>query len=154
MVKAGDALPNIDLVEGSPGNKVNLSKELTGKGVIIGVPAAFSPTCSDSHIPGYVMHPKIKDAGSVFVVTVNDAFVTKAWGKSLDPSGESGIRFLGDQSAKFSEALDVAFDATAILGSVRSKRYALLVEDGKVKEAFVEPDNTGLTVSAADKVLG
>jgi len=52
---------------------------------------------------------------------------------------------LGDQVAKFSEALDVAFDATAILGSVRSKRYALLIEDGKVKEAFVEPDNTGLT---------
>jgi 2-Cys peroxiredoxin 5 len=97
MVKAGDSIPNIDLFEGSPGNKVNLSEELTGKGLIIGVPAAFSqfsrdspisqgkynaksflflgPTCSDSHIPSYVMHPKIKDAGRVFVVSVNDAFV-------------------------------------------------------------------------------
>jgi 2-Cys peroxiredoxin 5 len=52
---------------------------------------------------------------------------------------------LGDPAAKFSEALDVAFDASAILGNVRSKRYAMLIEDGKVKEAFVEPDNTGLT---------
>jgi 2-Cys peroxiredoxin 5 len=109
MVKAGDSVPNIDLVEGSPGNKVNLSKEL-GSGLIIGVPAAFSkclslllssppwnrvwqlhsssaiaaspvltgfagPTCSDSHIPGYIANPKLKDAGKVFVVSVNDAFV-------------------------------------------------------------------------------
>jgi len=154
MVKAGDKLPDIDLVEGSPGNKVNLSKELTGKGVIVGVPAAFSPTCSDSHVPGYVSHSKLKDAGQVFVVSVNDPFVTKAWGKTLDADGSTGIRFLGDPAAKFSEALDVAFDATGVLGNVRSKRYALLIENGKVKEAFVEPDNTGLSVSAAEKVLG
>lgn len=69
---------------------------------------------------------------------------TKAWGASLDPTGKSGIRFLGDPTGKFSEALDLTFDSTAIFGNQRSKRYALLVENGKVKEAFVEPDNTGL----------
>jgi 2-Cys peroxiredoxin 5 len=51
---------------------------------------------------------------------------------------------LGDPTGKFSEALDVTFDSSTIFGNHRSKRYALLVEDGKVKEAFVEPDNTGL----------
>lgn len=54
------------------------------------------------------------------------------------------IRFLGDPTGKFSEALDVTFDSSAIFGNNRSKRYALLVENGKVKEAFVEPDNTGV----------
>lgn len=54
------------------------------------------------------------------------------------------IRFLGDPTGKFSEALDVTFDSSSIFGNHRSKRYALLVENGKVKEAFVEPDNTGL----------
>lgn len=54
------------------------------------------------------------------------------------------IRFLGDPTAQFNEALDLTFDSTAIFGNHRSKRYALLVEDGKVKEAFVEPDNAGL----------
>jgi hypothetical protein len=76
QVKEGDAIPNIDLFEDSPGNKINLSKELaSGKGVVIGVPAAFSPSCSEQHIPGYIGSDKLKSAGKVFVVSVNDAFV-------------------------------------------------------------------------------
>lgn len=59
-------------------------------------------------------------------------------------TGSSQVRFLGDPTGKFTEALDLSFDGTTIFGNHRSKRYALLVEDGKVKEAFVEPDNTGL----------
>ncbi|KAF2088434.1 AhpC/TSA family protein [Saccharata proteae CBS 121410] len=153
FVRAGDALPNVDLVEGSPGNKVNIAKELQGKGLIIGVPAAYSPACSESHIPGYINSPKLKDAGSVFVVSVNDPFVMKAWGKVLDPTGKSGIRFVADPASSFTDALDLSFDGRAIFGNMRSKRYALVVEDGKVKEAHVEPDNTGMQVSTADKVL-
>ncbi|KAH7409946.1 AhpC/TSA family protein [Phaeosphaeria sp. MPI-PUGE-AT-0046c] len=152
-VKVGDKLPDVDLVEGSPGNKVNLAKELTGKGIVIGVPAAFSPACSESHIPGYVNSPKLKDAGKVFVVSVNDPFVMKAWAKTLDPSGSSGVRFLGDPSLAFTKALDLSFDGASVFGGDRSKRYALVIENGAVKEAHVEPDNTGLDVSAADKVL-
>ncbi|KAH8725507.1 AhpC/TSA family protein [Phaeosphaeriaceae sp. PMI808] len=153
FVKVGDKLPDVELVENSPGNKVNIAKELTGRGVIVGVPAAFSPACSESHVPGYINSKKLKDAGKVFVVSVNDPFVMKAWGKSLDPSGSSGIRFLGDPSLAFTKALDLSFDGASIFGGDRSKRYALVIEDGVVKEAHVEPDNTGLNVSAADKVL-
>ncbi|RAL09623.1 peroxiredoxin family protein [Aspergillus homomorphus CBS 101889] len=155
FVQKGDSIPDLDvLVENSPGNKVNLAKELKGNGIIIGVPAAFSPACSSTHVPGYIKHPKLKEAGQVFVVAVNDPFVTKAWGESLDASGKSGIRFLGDPTGKFSETMDVTFDSAAIFGNNRSKRYALVVENGKVKEAFVEPDNIGVNVSAAEKVLG
>lgn len=94
MVKAGDTIPHVDLVEDSPGNIVELHKEIgTGNGLIIGVPAAFSmlllaistvtlkltevsgPSCSNSHVPGYINHPKLKGAGKVFVVSVNDPFV-------------------------------------------------------------------------------
>ncbi|KAF3388760.1 Peroxiredoxin-5 [Penicillium rolfsii] len=155
LVQKGDPIPNLDvLVENSPGNKINLAKEIKGKAVIVGTPAAFSPACSSTHVPGYINHPKLKEAGQVFVVSVNDPFVTQAWGVSLDPQGKSGIRFLGDPTGKFTEALDLSFDSASIFGNNRSKRYALLVEDGKVKEAFVEPDNTGVNVSAAEKVLG
>jgi len=155
FVKVGDKLPNLDvLVESSPGNKVNLSEVIKGKALIIGVPAAFSPSCSNSHIPGYINHKRLKSAGDVFVVAVNDPFVTKAWGEALDPNGSSGIRFLGDPTANFTKALDLAFDGTAIFGGPRSKRYALEIEDGKVKAMHVEPDNTGVDVSAAEKVLG
>lgn len=96
LVQKGDSLPDLDvLVENSPGNKVNLAREIKNKGIIIGTPAAFStcpsqhslsiigkanhvhigPACSSSHVPGYINHPKLKDAGQVFVVSVNDPFV-------------------------------------------------------------------------------
>lgn len=154
FVKVGDTIPDVELMENSPGNKVSIAKELKGKALIIGVPAAFSPACSETHIPGYINYQGLKDAGNVFVVSVNDPFVMKAWGTTLDPSQKSGIRFLADPKGEFTTALDLAFDATAIFGQPRSKRYALVVEDGKVKEAHVEPDNTGMSVSVVDKVLG
>jgi len=155
MVKVGDSIPSVELTEGNPGGKVNLATELaSGSGIIIGVPAAFSPTCSDSHIPGYVAHPKLSSAGKVFVVSVNDAFVMNAWGKSLDADKKSGIRFLGDAGGDFTRAWDLEFPAAPMLGTNRSKRYAIRVEDGKVKSVHVEPDNIGADVSTADKILG
>ncbi|KIV82068.1 hypothetical protein PV11_04204 [Exophiala sideris] len=154
MVKEGDSIPSVDLFEDSPGNKINLSKELSsGKGVIIGVPAAFSPSCSEQHIPGYIGSDKLKEAGKVFVVSVNDAFVMKAWAKDLDSSKVSGIRFLADPTGEFTRALDAEFDATPLLGNKRSKRYAVETENGKVKKVAIEPDPAGVTVSSAEKFL-
>ena len=77
LVKVGQEVPDLEvLVEGSPGNKVNLAEEFQkADGLIIGVPGAFSGACSQTHVPSYITHPKLKDAGQVFVVAVNDAFV-------------------------------------------------------------------------------
>ena len=77
LVKVGDAIPDVELHESSPGNKVSIAQALKGKskGLVIGVPAAFSPSCSEKHIPGYINYEGLKDAGDVFVVSVNDAFV-------------------------------------------------------------------------------
>jgi 2-Cys peroxiredoxin 5 len=155
FVSVGDAIPNIDLVEESPGNKVNLADEFkTADGIIVGVPAAFSGVCSASHVPSYMNHPKLKEAGKVFVVSVNDAFVMKAWSDQLDPAKATGIRFLGDPGCDFTKALELDFEAKPIFGGPRSKRYALVVENGKVKSIHVEPDNTGTSVSMAKNVLG
>ncbi|KAI1129763.1 AhpC/TSA family protein [Nemania abortiva] len=157
FVQVGDAVPDIDLHEDSPANKVNLAKAYgTGidNGVIIGVPAAFSGTCSQKHVPSYINHPKIADAGQVFVVSVNDAFVMKAWGDQLDPTKASGIRFLADPTGAFTKALDLGFDVIPVFGHTRAKRYALVIEGGKVKSVHVEPDNTGTDVSMAEQVLG
>ncbi|TLS24589.1 hypothetical protein PpBr36_08277 [Pyricularia pennisetigena] len=156
FVKVGDPLPDAEcLVEGSPGNKVNIAKEFAlNNGLIIGVPAAFSGACSTSHIPSYMKHPKIKDVGQVFVISVNDPFVMKAWAEQMDPAGDSGFRFLGDPQGVFTKTMDLDFDGKAIFGNDRSKRYALVIENGRVKSAHVEPDNTGTNVSMADKVLG
>lgn len=77
FVRVGQEVPSIEvLVENSPGNKVNLAEEFQkGDGIIIGVPGAFSGACSEKHVPSYILHPKLKEAGQVFVVSVNDAFV-------------------------------------------------------------------------------
>ncbi|KAG5985363.1 hypothetical protein E4U55_004587 [Claviceps digitariae] len=156
LVKAGDEVPNFDgLMEDSPASKVNLAEEFkNADGYIIGVPGAFTGTCSSEHVPSYINHPGLKKAGQIFVVSVNDPFVMKAWAGQLDPAKQTGIRFIADPSAEFTKALDLDFDGSAIFGGARSKRYALQIKDGKVAKTFVEPDGTGANVSMADKVLG
>ncbi|KAF8424062.1 Redoxin-domain-containing protein [Tirmania nivea] len=153
LINVGDAIPDVEVQEGSPGNKLSIAKELPkGKALIIGVPGAFSPGCSAFHIPGY-----LKNAAKLpptYVVSVNDSFVTKAWGENLAGAAESKIRFIADPSGKFTEAMGMDVDLSAFFGNKRSKRYAVIVEDGKVKEIFVEPDNTSVngesTVSPPD----
>ncbi|KAK1757220.1 Redoxin-domain-containing protein [Echria macrotheca] len=158
LIKKGDPLPSLEgvLHESSPGNKVNLADEASkvNRMIILGVPAAFSPACSAQHIPSFLSHPRTKEFDTLAVISVNDAFVMKAWGETLDPAGDLGVRFLADPSGQYTRALDLAFDGSAIFGGDRSKRYSMIVEDGKVKELYVEPDNTGTSVSLADNVLG
>ncbi|RPB17755.1 peroxiredoxin [Morchella conica CCBAS932] len=151
FINVNDRIPDIEVMEDSPGNKISIGKELKGKkAILLGVPAAFSPGCSTSHIPGYISADR---KIPIYVIAVNDPFVTKAWGESLQGSKEAGIRFLADPALKLTNALDLAFDGTAIFGGPRSKRYALIVDDGKVLKTFIEPDNTGIKVSAAENVL-
>jgi len=149
-----DAVDPATKEESVPINDVAKEIEKAGNALIIGVPAAFSGSCSATHVPSYINHPKTKDFPVVAVVSVNDVFVMKAWGETLDPAKETGIRFLADPTGQFTKAMDMAFDGGAIFGGDRSKRYAVVVKNGKVASVNVEPDNTGTTVSLADKVFG
>ncbi|KAG5421912.1 hypothetical protein I9W82_001005 [Candida metapsilosis] len=152
----GDSIPSTNVFEGSPGNDVNLAKETgSGKSLLVGVPGAFSPGCTQKHIPGYLNNAsefKNKGIDNIFVLAVNDPFVTKAWGEGLSKN-DNQIRFLADSTGDFTRGLDLLFDASKVFGNERSKRYALLVEDGKIKQTFIEPDNTSVDVSDATKVL-
>ncbi|QRG39914.1 hypothetical protein FDK38_004374 [Candidozyma auris] len=157
-VKVGDSIPSAPLYEGSPGNEVNLAEEIgKAKALIIGVPGAFSPACSASHVPGYYkLLRDFNDKGIThfYVIAVNDPFVTKAWSETIShTTGSDQVRFLADSRGEFSRDWDVLFDASKVFGGSRSGRYAVLVENGKVAKAFVEPDNTSVDVSAASKVL-
>ncbi|RPB29455.1 AhpC/TSA family protein [Terfezia boudieri ATCC MYA-4762] len=152
LINVGDAIPDVEVQEGSPGNKLSIAKELPkGKALIIGVPGAFSPGCSAIHIPGYIKHAA--KLPPTYVVTVNDSFVTKAWSENLPEATKSKIRFIADPSGKFTEAMGMDVDLSAFFGNKRSKRYVIIVEDGKVKEIFTEPDNTSVNVSKAENVL-
>lgn len=88
------------------------------------------------------------------VVVVNDAFVTKSWNEALvDKHGAKQFRFFADPKGDFVKQMDLDFDATSIFGNHRSKRFAAVVEDGVISKLFIEPDNTGIDVSAAENVL-
>ncbi|KAH8367597.1 hypothetical protein KR200_011134 [Drosophila serrata] len=175
MVKVGDSLPAVDLFEDSPANKINTGDLVNGKKVIIfGVPGAFTPGCSkvcsyslrsisgtqlyqyrnsQTHLPGYVSSAdelKSKQGvDEIVCVSVNDPFVMSAWGKEHGAAGK--VRLLADPAGGFTKALDVTIDLPP-LGGVRSKRYSLVVENGKVTELNVEPDGTGLSCSLANNI--
>jgi len=153
MVQVGDKLPSVDLFEDLPTNKVNIADLAKGKKIIIfAVPGAFTPGCSKTHLPGYVTKAdELKGQGisEIVCVSVNDPFVMAAWAK--DQGTEGKIRLLADPSAALAKALDLTVDI-APLGGVRSKRYSMVVEDGKISSLQVEPDGTGLSCSLADKI--
>ncbi|CAR26828.1 hypothetical protein ZYGR_0I01000 [Zygosaccharomyces rouxii] len=157
LFKAGSAIPSglPGLHENSPGNAIDIGEEVAkGKSIIVGVPAAFSPACSASHVPGYVNHfQELKNKGvqQVFVTPVNDAFTTKAWAQSLNLP--QGIRIIADSQGAFAKAGDHLFDSEKVFGNKRSIRFAAIVQDGKVVQEFAEPDKIGLDVSSAENVL-
>ncbi|KAF9373185.1 Peroxiredoxin-5, mitochondrial [Podila verticillata] len=140
----------------TPADTVNPA-ELFGsvkKAILIGVPGAFTPGCSKNHVPGYLKHyDQLKNKGIDLIgcVSVNDAFVMNAWGKDLEVGDK--ITMLADPQGTFVKGLGLDFDASAALGGHRSKRFALVLENGKITKAFVEPNNTGLSVSLAESLL-
>ena len=129
--------------------------DLLGKGkvVLFGLPGAFTPTCSDYHLPGFVLRAEdlqAKGVDRIACVSVNDVFVMKAWGEANEV-GEK-VTLLADGSATFTKALGLEVDLTGGGLGIRSKRYAAILEDGVVTDLAVE-EALGLDVSSADAVL-
>jgi peroxiredoxin len=156
-IKIGDALP-VDiklkeLAEGGP-KDVTVGEIFKGKKVVLfAVPGAFTPTCSMKHLPGFLEQAsaiRAKGVDEIVCLAVNDAFVMGAWGKASNAQGK--VRMLADGNAEFTKALGLALDASGFGMGTRSQRYALIAQDGKVRELFVEP-GPGLTVSSAESVL-
>eukprot|EP00092_Neocalanus_flemingeri_P074468 GFUD01092092.1.p1 GENE.GFUD01092092.1~~GFUD01092092.1.p1 ORF type:complete len:158 (+),score=32.98 GFUD01092092.1:74-547(+) len=154
-IAVGDQVPTVTLFEDSPGGKVELASLCAGKKVVIfGVPGAFTPGCSKTHLPGYVAAAedmKTKGIQEIVCVSVNDPFVMEAWGKDQGAAGK--VRMLADTCGDLTKAMELQLDLSAVLGSVRCKRFSMVVEDGKVTSLNVEPDGTGLTCSLADKIV-
>uniref|UniRef100_A0A3B4A7R7 Peroxiredoxin-5 n=1 Tax=Periophthalmus magnuspinnatus TaxID=409849 RepID=A0A3B4A7R7_9GOBI len=154
----GAPLPAVEVQEGEPGNTVAMDKLFKGKkGILFAVPGAFTPGCSKTHLPGFVQQAaelKAKGIQEIACISVNDAFVMAAWGK--DQGADGKVRMLADPTGAFTKEVDLILDneqLVQILGNKRSKRYAMLVEDGIVKKINVEPDGTGLTCSLASSIL-
>lgn len=134
--------------------KIDTAQAVAGKTIaIFGVPGAFTPTCSERHVPGYLRHYealKQKGVDEVWCIAVNDGFVMAAWGKQLGALGK--IRFLGDGSAELTKKLGLELDLTPNGMGVRLRRCSLLVKDGVVARVNVEAPGK-LEVSSAEAML-
>ncbi|TEW51473.1 peroxiredoxin [Psychromonas algicola] len=156
MIEVGQALPAGTLSQLTSEGMVNhdVAELFAGKKVVLfAVPGAFTPTCSEAHLPGYVVLADKLQAKGVDLITcvsVNDAFVMKAWG---EVHNASELLMLGDGDASFTKALGLSMD-TEGFGGVRSQRYAMVIENGivtllNVEEAGEFEASTAETVLAA-----
>ncbi|WP_330960902.1 peroxiredoxin [Photobacterium sp. 53610] len=154
MIQQGQKLPNATLSELTKDGMVNhdITELFAGKKVILfAVPGAFTPTCSESHLPGYVVHAdqlKAKGVDLIACVSVNDAFVMQAWGEAQNASE---IMMLADGDGSFTKALGLEMD-TEKFGGIRSQRYAMLLDDGVVTRLNIEAPKE-FEVSKAEKLL-
>lgn len=156
-IKAGDTLPlDIklkELVDGAP-QDVSTGDLFKGKKVVVfAVPGAFTPTCSAKHLPGFVQQAeqiRKKGIDEIVCLSVNDPFVMGAWGEHQGAKGK--VRMIADGNGQFTKAIGLDLDASGFGMGIRSQRYAMLVEDGKVKELLAEGGG-GLTCSTAENVL-
>jgi peroxiredoxin len=154
MIKVNDKFPgNISLkkITGDVVEDFNTSQLLKGKVAIFGVPGAFTPTCSQDHVPSFlnaVQSLKNQGVEEIYCISVNDFFVLKAWGASIGVGNK--ISFLADAEAQLTSALDLSLDLTSAGLGKRSKRYSMLLEDGEIKAMNVESSAGECTVSRGD----
>lgn len=154
-IKTGDKIPACTLKTLGEKGPVDITTDdiFSGKTVVLfAVPGAFTPGCTLTHLPGYVVNAdKIKARGvdTIACVSVNDAFVMGAWGKSQNADE---ILMLADGNGDFTRALGLELDGTGFGLGKRSQRYAMIVKDGTVTQLNVEA-GPGVDVSAAEKIL-
>lgn len=159
-IRVGERIPNITIATMTPNGPAEITTDeiFAGKKVVLfAVPGAYTPTCSANHLPGYVRHRDAfadKGIDAVACLSVNDAFVMGAWGEAhgVGDGDAGGILMLADGSGAFTEALGLQLDLTANHLGVRSRRYAMVVEDGVITHLNVE-EGAEFKVSSAESVL-
>jgi peroxiredoxin len=156
-IKVGDKLPSATLRYVSPDGpkEVTTDEFFRGKKVaLFAVPGAFTPACSQRHLPGYVQKAadlKAKGVDTIACVAVNDAAVMNAWGKSQNVGDK--VMMLADGSGEFAKALGLELDMRARGLGVRSQRYSMLVDNGTVKTLNIEAQPGQVEASSADAML-
>lgn len=157
-ISQGDQLPDATLVElGAEGPApVSLADKTKGRKVVIfAVPGAYTPTCHSAHVPSFMRTKDQFDAKGVdeiICVSVNDPFVMKSWGEATGAAA-AGITMLGDADSSFTKSIGMDFDAPPAGLHTRSKRYAMLVDDGTVTLLQAEESPGVCEVSAGEALL-
>lgn len=155
-ISPGDKIPNVPvMLATADGPQKAETGDILGKGkvALFAVPGAFTPTCSAKHLPGFVQNTealKKKGVDKIVCMSVNDAFVMKAWGAA---QGAGDIAMLADGNGEFARALGLTMDASGFGMGVRSKRFSAIIENGVVRQLNVEAPGA-FEVSSAEHLLG
>lgn len=156
-IKVGDKMPEgrfTVMTEEGPGS-LSTQDLFSGKKVVLfSVPGAFTPTCSNEHLPGYIQKAdqfKGKGVDTVACMAVNDVFVMDAWGQASGAGGK--VTLLADGNGDYARALGMDFDGSGFGLGQRGQRYAMVVDDGVLTALFEEENPGALKNSTAEKVL-
>ncbi len=155
-ITTGDTIPDVQLwtmTEEGPTSVSSTEALGQGKVVLFAVPGAFTPTCSDYHLPGFVLRAdeiRAKGVGTIACLSVNDPFVMGAWGEAREVGDR--VLMLSDGNGELTRALGLEMDGRGVGLGTRSRRYAAVLQDGVVESLQVE-EGPGLDVSSAEAVL-
>jgi peroxiredoxin len=153
MINVGDKVPATSITVINQEGQENISAAdffANKKAVLFALPGAFTPTCSEAHLPGFVVKfddIKAKDVDVVACLSVNDAFVMKAW---QNAQNAEHLNMIADGGAALTKALGLVLD-TADFGGIRSQRYSMIIDNGTITHLNVEEE--GFEVSDADTIL-
>lgn len=156
-IKTGDHLPSLTFRIAAEDGPIQKTTDEVFKGktvVLFAVPGAYTPTCQNNHLPGYLNNIaafKTKGVDDIVCLSVNDVHVMKAWAKSNDALDK--ILFVADGSAEFTKAVDLVLDATGGGMGIRSLRYSMLVKDGVVTIFNLEDSPGNADISGAEALL-
>ena len=164
LIQPGSLIPSaiVDVVESSDGVEYKMVSGVDfqailvahAKAVIFAVPGAFTPTCSEKHLPGFIANSDLirsKGVDAIYCISVNDKYVMKSWGLSTADFMKSGIKMVADGNGDLAKAMGLAKDASGSRMGVRSTRFAAIVESGVLKA--IEVDEKGLDKSSAETIL-
>ncbi len=156
QIKVGDAIPAMKLMRSTADGPKEVTTEELFKGrkvALFAVPGAFTPTCSQKHLPGYVENAaalKAKGVDSIVCMSVNDVFVMGAWGRACGVGDD--IIMVADGSAALTKAMGLELDLVARGMGVRAQRFAMVVDDGRVTTLNIEAPGD-FKVSSAEAIL-
>lgn len=156
-ISVGDKLPEANFYHmGEDGpSQTSTADVFAGKKVVLfAVPGAFTPTCNNNHLPGFIEHEaaiKAKGVDEIAVVSCNDVFVMDAWASTSGGAGK--ISFLADPNADFAKSLGMELDLTERGLGMRSLRYAMVVDDGTVTTLNVDEVPSDASASSAAKII-
>jgi peroxiredoxin len=156
-IAIGDRLPDVNfrtMTESGP-KPISTGEIFAGKTMVLfGVPGAFTPTCHNTHLPGFLKEAeafKAKGVAGIAVVAVNDPFVMDVWAK--ETGGKGTLTFLSDGNAEFAKSIGLDVDLSVAGLGVRCRRFSMLVEDGVVKQINIEEAPGKAEVSSAGALI-